>query len=407
MPSSGKTTVLKLDNGYNLGIANQHIKRMERLETRQDKQSTSSPDVHQDNKLPYISILHTGGTIASKVDYAIGGVSAKFSPEDLLSLFPELGKHARIKSRLIANMLSENMNLSHYNLIAAAVEEEIKQGAQGIVITHGTDTLHYTSAALAFLLENLPVPVILVGAQRSSDRGSSDAGSNLVSAVAFAAQGSYTGVAICMHATQDDTTCLILHPLKARKMHTSRRDAFRPINTKPLASIDIAKRHITRISPFPKHQKGFKRHAFKTGLRISMVYAHPGMRPEELPAPKETDGVILIGTGLGHLPIQRMDEHTDQNLSIKDSLADLAKHVPVVMASQCLYGRVDMQVYSGGRELLDLGVWGDQLDFTPETAFIKLAFVLSNHAGKEAKDWFHKDIRGEITSRIEKDTYLI
>src|SRR3989344_329315 len=183
-----------------------------------------------------ISILHTGGTIASKVSPK-GGVSVQYSEKEILRLYPEIKSLANIKSRLIANMFSENMNFSHYNLLAKEIKEEVDKGIDGIIITHGTDTLHYTAASLSFILENLPIPVLFVGAQRSSDRGGSDASLNLVSAVNFINKTYFSGVAICMHSSMEDTSCSILPGLKTRKFHTSRRDAFQAINSKPYALV--------------------------------------------------------------------------------------------------------------------------------------------------------------------------
>ncbi len=172
-----------------------------------------------------ITILHTGGTLASKVSKT-GAVSAQYSAKDILNLYPEIKSLAKIDSKLVANMLSENMNFNHYNLLAKEIKKEIEKGVEGIIITHGTDTLHYTSSALSFILEDLPIPVILVGAQRSSDRGSSDASLNLISAINFITKTDFAEVAICMHSSMEDTSCSILPGTKTRKLHTSRRDAF-------------------------------------------------------------------------------------------------------------------------------------------------------------------------------------
>src|SRR3989344_60362 len=200
-----------------------------------------------------ISLLHLGGTIASKVSKK-GGVSAQYTPKDILDLYPEIKNMAKLNSRLIANMMSENMNFQHYNKIAKEVEKEVKKGVDGIIITHGTDTLHYTSAALSFILENLPIPVLLVGAQRSSDRGSSDAALNLVSAINFINKTDFAGVAICMHSSMEDTNGSILPALKTKKLSTSRRDAFKPINSKPIAlvyhdqGVDLLTKKFNRIN---------------------------------------------------------------------------------------------------------------------------------------------------------------
>lgn len=405
MPSRD-AVVIKLDNGYNIGFERRHVKRITLLAQKKDPLQTPA-EARQEGKLPLVTILHTGGTIASKVDYKTGGVSAKFTPAELLEMFPELKNLATIDSRLVANMFSANMNFSHYNLLSEAVEEQIKKGAKAVIITQGTDTIHYTSAALAFALENCPIPVIIVGAQRSSDRGSSDAASNLIAAIAFAVNANYKGVGVCMHKSSDDDACFILNPLKLRKLHTSRRDAFRPINAPPLAEVDYKKRTVKKKGTFTKPEGEFMRHTYKTDLDIGILFSHPQLSANDVQAFEKHDALVLLGTGLGHMPVQKTDDFTAENLAIKAALSKLATNMPVVMTSQCIYGRINMDVYAYGRELQEIGVWGDQLDMTSEAAFIKLAFLLSTTKEKEWKQLFHKDLRGEIAERIEEKTFLV
>src|SRR3989344_3246777 len=195
--------VLKLDSGYNLGIKKNKIKKFRLIKKFSQERPEKQNIVHNKN-LPTISILHTGGTLASRVSYETGAVSASFKAEEILAMFPEIENIVNINSSLISNMFSEDMRFSHYNLIAKAIEKEVKKGAHGIIITHGTDTIHYTSAALSFILQDLGIPVILVGAQRSSDRGSSDSGLNLLCAVNFITKTNFSGVAICMHESMSD-----------------------------------------------------------------------------------------------------------------------------------------------------------------------------------------------------------
>ena len=212
MPSDSKTYFIKLNNGYNIGISKRNVKDIKFLS--KIKKEIIHSKVKQKKGLPKISILHTGGTIASKVDYKTGGVVAQFKPEELISMFPELKTVGNIQSRLISNIMSENMNFSHYNLLAKEIQKEIKKGVKGIIITQGTDTIHYTSAALSFILEGLSVPVVIVGAQRSSDRGSSDAAINLVSAAIFISNFKSGGVFVCMHENANDDTNLIINGKK-------------------------------------------------------------------------------------------------------------------------------------------------------------------------------------------------
>ena len=351
-----------------------------------------------------ISILHLGGTIAARVSPK-GGVSAQYTAKEILDLYPEIKQLAKIKSRLIRNMHSENMNFYHYNLLAKEIQKEInsKTGVDGIIITHGTDTLHYTPAALSFILENLPIPIILVGAQRSSDRGGSDAALNLVSAINFINKTDFAEVAICMHASMEDTHCSILPALKTKKLHTSRRDAFKPVNAKPYAlvyhdqGLDLLRKDFKKVNKKSKLQLKL----FNPKIKVGILKTHPNMSADEVKFYSKFDGLIIEGTGMGHAPIEKIDAFTSENSKIFNEIKNLAKKIPVVMTSQCIFGRINMNVYSPGRKLQGIGILGNLADMTSETAFIKLAWLLSNYKKQEVKDLFTKNFRGEVSSRTE------
>ena len=402
MPSPEKdVTIIKLNNGYNMGFEDKTIKEIKLLEQKNEAKKLEVKKVKSKEGLKSVTILHCGGTIASKVDYKTGAVKAKFSPEELLEMFPELGEIVNLNSKLIANMLSENMNFSHYNLIAKEIKKEIERGTRGIIITHGTDTLHYTSAALSFILEGLKIPVLLVGAQRSSDRGSSDAFLNLKCATQFIAETDFAGVAVCMHATSEDEDCVILPGVKVRKMHSSRRDAFKPINTLAYALINsVGKIKWLNNNYLHEGKSEIKLRLLHENIRVGILKSHPQMYHEEIEAYQKFDGVILEGTGLGHFPVEKSDDFTSENEEIYNSLLKLAKKIPTVMVLQTIFGIVNMNVYSPGRKLISAGVLGTGLDITPETAFIKLAWLLSNYEKKDVKDLWYKDFRGEINKKI-------
>ncbi|HJX05980.1 MAG TPA: Glu-tRNA(Gln) amidotransferase subunit GatD [Candidatus Nanoarchaeia archaeon] len=403
--------IIKLKSGYNIGISKRNIKEQKSLgagkaEHKEAKKGKEKPD----SKLPLISLLHTGGTIASKVDYNTGAVIAQFTPEDIIELFPELKEIANLNSKLISNMFSENMRFSHYNLMAKAVEEEIKKGARGIIITHGTDTLHYTAAALSFMLENIGIPVVIVGSQRSSDRPSSDSAVNLISAAIFITNTKAEGVFVCMHESMNDDNCLIMEGVNARKMHTSRRDAFRPINKGLVAKVDYKEKKIEWLKDAKKSEGKPSLKPFNERIKVGMVKIHPNMFADELECFKHYDGLVIEGTGLGHIGMVEVDNHTKENAEIGKILKHLAEKMPVVMSSQTIYGRIDMNVYSTGREQINLGLIGNYADMTPETAFIKLAWLLSNYSKEnkeEIKALFEKSLRGEISERSEKEQFLI
>ncbi|MBD3361246.1 Glu-tRNA(Gln) amidotransferase subunit GatD [Candidatus Woesearchaeota archaeon] len=405
MPEEKEFIVLKMDTGYNIGIDKKRVKEIA-LISHPPERETELPKTQPKTGLPKISILHTGGTIASKVDYTTGGVVAQFEPEKLIEMFPELRNIANIESRLVRNIMSENIRFAHYNIIAHEIKKEIENGSEGIIITHGTDTIHYTAAALSFMLKDLGVPVILVGAQRSSDRGSSDAALNLLSAALFiTASKNFAEVAVCMHETKEDTTCLILPGTKCRKMHSSRRDAFKAINTEPWARVDFKAKKVDYLKTgFNERKAGVPEiREFKENLEVGIIKTYPNMFADIFQSYKKYDGLIIEGTGLGHIPIMEIDELTKEHTSIYNSVKELiANDVIVTLTTQCIYGEIDMNVYSPGRKLLDAGVLGNYCDMTTETAFIKLAWLLSNYPKHEVKKLYSVNLVGEISKRLEK-----
>ncbi|HOI18621.1 MAG TPA: Glu-tRNA(Gln) amidotransferase subunit GatD [Candidatus Woesearchaeota archaeon] len=363
------------------------------------------------SNLSKVVILHTGGTIASKVDYDVGGVSAFFEPDEIVSLFPELKEIAKIETRKVSNVFSDELRFEDYNVMCENIVKTANEGCKGIIITHGTDTMHYTSAALSFMLKGLNIPVVIVGAQRSSDRSSSDSGVNLIAATRFAIEPGVKGVFICMHEKSCDDSCVILKGVNVRKMHSSRRDAFRQINSKPFARVKknrdveiLDKDYLKEISKLERLydlvKKGEKKDnasfdMINPDLKIAMVYVHPNMTAEEISYIKNFDGAILIGTGLGHIGT------TKKNKVIFDEVKSaIDKGCVVAVCPQTIYGRINFNVYSNGVKLKEIGCLGNLCDITPETGFIKLAYLLSNYDKSEAKRLYEKNLRMEINSRI-------
>ncbi|MFH1324253.1 MAG: Glu-tRNA(Gln) amidotransferase subunit GatD [Nanoarchaeota archaeon] len=402
------SVVVKLDNGYNVGIDKKKVKKIELVEKNKEK-TAKKEKITSNKNLPTISILHTGGTIASKVDYKTGGVVARFEPEELIEMFPELKQIANIKSRLVAKMFSEDIRFGHYQLMVKAIQEEIKSGVDGIILTHGTDTMTYTSAALAFALENLPVPVIMVGAQRSSDRGSSDAAVNLICAAEFIAKTDFSGVAICMHENMDDNNCVILPACKTRKLHASRRDAFKPVNDKIIAKVNFENKKIEFLKK-DYNKKDKKRELIIKDdfeAKVSILRCHPNMVPKQFEFYEGYKGLVIEGTGLGQAPVGVPNELCEIHKKNLSAIKNLVKNgTVVVMTSQTIFGRVQMHVYSNAIDLANVGVLSGE-DMLTETAFIKLAWLLGNYKNKEeAKRLIGVKLRGEINNTIEPDEYL-
>jgi glutamyl-tRNA(Gln) amidotransferase subunit D len=393
-PSSGDPSVivLKLDNGYNTGLRPEAVELIEkalpRILHKEDEEKA-----HKGG----IAILGCGGTIASKIEYKTGAVYPSITPRELRMAFPALERWS-IRSRQLFSLFSEDMNPSHWRALADAIEEEVKHGCEGVVVMHGTDTMTYTSSAISFMLQDLPVPVVFVGSQRSSDRPSSENEMNMLNAV-FSATQDLGEVALCMHATPNDDYCHLHRGNRVRKMHTSRRDAFRSINSLPLAEVDYRSDRFTTVSSLRPRNKG--RIVAKKDLNdnVAMLYMHPGVKASLISKLDDYDGVVLIGTGLGHAPVNSFGDKTVRGV-MEPIKGLIDSGIPVVMSSQCLSGRLCMRVYSTGRMLMDAGVIGDGADWTPETAYTKLCWALGQAKGvKEISKIMMTDVAGELTDR--------
>ena len=400
------SVVIKLDNGYNVGIDKKKVKEVKIIEKYKEKEAKSKTEIKKDSKKPTITILHTGGTIASKVDYKSGAVYSSFNPEDLLEMFPELFKIANFDSKLIANMWSDDLRFKHFEIIAKAIEKEVKKGVDGIIIGMGTDNLAVASAALAFIIEETPLPILLVGAQRSSDRGSSDAAMNLICAAEFIAKTDFTGVAICMHENTGDNASAILPATKTRKLHSSRRDAFKPVNDTIIARINYDSRKIEFIKK--DYSKKGKKLVIKPKMedKVGLLKITINMFPEQFELYKNYKGLVIEGTGLGHTPGQAPNEYCKIHKKIYPAIKKIINsECIVVMTTQCLFGKVHMHVYDKGVDLTNLGVIPGQ-DMLPETAFVKLAWLLGNYKKDEVKELITKNLREEINERLMKDEFL-
>ncbi len=381
-----KHVVIKLGNGYNIGISIDRIRDITTIESKGKSRSRYVKRV-VNKDLPRIAMISTGGTIASKIDYRTGGVTAILTADELYDTIQELSSIANIETEVLFNEYSENLTFSHWSRMAEKVYEKSKEGYKGIVITHGTDTMHYTASALSFAV-SVNMPVVLVGAQRSSDRPSSDAATNLLAATLFASTTDLNGVFIAMHENTSDDLISIHLGTRVRKSHTSRRDAFRSIGIKPIAYIKNVKEIIYNDISIPKRDEYLKQ---RFEEKVCLLKYYPNMNPEiiEHLTALGYKGLILEGTGLGHVGKQLFHAIADA----------ISKGMLICMTSQCIEGRVRMTVYETGRDLLRIGVIPLE-DMLPETAFAKLAWVLANsNSYEEAKAMMLKNIAMEFTSR--------
>ncbi len=371
--------LIKLDSGYNMTVPEDEILEMkivERIGKREGITGKAPRGIG-----PKIALINTGGTIASYVDYRTGAVHPAMSSEELLFSVLELSGIADVEADVLFSVLSENIEPKHWSRMAEKAAEALNSGKEGVIIAHGTDTMGYSAAALSFALSNLNGPVVFVGSQRSSDRPSSDATMNLLSA-AQVAVSNLGEVAVVMHASTSDDYCHVHRGNRVRKMHTSRRDAFVSPNSRPIGK---AWPEGVELHDYRKKSDGDVEVRPDFSDKIALVYAYPGMSEDILDSIlSRSDGIVIAGTGLGH---------------VKESLiGTLKSHIKdgktVVMTSQCLYGTVNMNVYSTGRDLIKAGVvpGGDML---PETAYVKLSWALANLDCGIA-EFMRRNIAGEM-----------
>jgi len=386
-----KHIIIKLKSGYNVGVHVDPTTQIEKVGAGVKPTFTPPPFPKQKPGLPKIAIVSTGGTIASRVDYRTGGVRPALTASDLYSVVPELSEIAIVDAQILFSLYSENITPKHWSETAKNVAKHIENGAAGIVIAHGTDTLGYTAAALSFALQDLPVPVIMVASQRSADRPSSDAATNLIGAVKAAANAPFAEVVIAMHEMVSDSSIVFHRGTKVRKCHTSRRDTFRSINATPLARMENDE--ITMLTKEYRERDPSRKLNLKPNFdeKVALVKFHPSLNPQviEWYVDKGYKGIILEGTGLGHVG----------NYCFSAIRKAIGNNVIVAMTSQCIWGRLGMNVYDQGRDLLAMGVLSLE-DMLPETALVKLMWVFGQTTNiEEAKKLLTENITHEISAR--------
>ena len=385
----GEHVVLKLKSGYNVGLSLSGLKSA-RMKSKGEKPSFSAPAPPKAARgLPRVLILGTGGTIASRIDYRTGAVHPAVSSAELHSLVPELSTVARVEPEIMFDVFSENMTPKHWAKVARRIQKAVEDGVDGVVVTHGTDTLGYTAAALSFALIGVPVPVILVGAQRSPDRPSSDGPLNLVAAVSVAGRAEFAGVYVAMHLGESDDKVAFHGGTRVRKNHTSRRDAFVSVGV-PLAAV-WGRSGMEYIADGLPRRGGMFKPKTRFDERAVLLKFYPAMDPSLVVAARKggARAIVVEGTGLGHVS--------------KDVATELHRFIRgggmVCMTSQCINGRVDMNVYDTGRDLLQAGVLPLE-DMLSETALVKVMWALGNSATvAKAKELMSANLAGEMTTR--------
>jgi len=391
--------VLKIATGYNIGIDITTITGMK--ETGYNKANYKIPEKefpYSDNK-PNVKLFGTGGTIASRLDYRTGAVIPAFSPGELYGAVPELADVCNINTEKLFAVFSENMGPDQYMTLAKAIGQEIQKGVDGIVIGHGTDTLHHTAAALSFMVQNPPIPIILVGSQRSSDRPSSDAALNLIHASTAAGHGDIAEVMVCMFGPTSDEYGFLHRGTRVRKMHSSYRSTFRTIGDTPVATVTRAGVKPIKKDYNPRRNDREVKILPYFSEKVTMMYYYPHMKAEIMHSMIDMGykGIIIVGTGLGHV-----------NRELYPALERArAEGVSVFMTLQTIWGYVHMFVYETGRDMMAKGVipLGNML---PEVAWVKLGWAMGQTEDpEEIKKIMLTPVNGEITAKEPYNGYLV
>ncbi|MGA9116054.1 MAG: Glu-tRNA(Gln) amidotransferase subunit GatD [Bacteroidota bacterium] len=391
--------VLKLRVGYNVGIAARRIRDISIRGRKEAHYKIPEKEFPFDPKKPKVKLLGTGGTIASRLDYRTGAVIPAFSPGELYGSVPELADICNLETEKLYGVFSENMGPEQWRGTAEAVGREIARGVQGIVIGHGTDTMHHTAAILSFMVQDSPVPIVMVGSQRSSDRPSSDAALNLMHSVKAAAEGDIAEVMVCMFGPTSDMYGLLHRGTRVRKMHSSYRSTFRTIGDIPIAM--VSRTEITPLRQDYRRRRSDTRVTINTAFEemVSIVYYYPNMRPDIIDALTDNGyrGIVIAGTGLGHV-----------NKPLYPALKRAAeKNVAVYMTVQTLWGYVQMYVYDTGRDMMELGVV-PTANMLPEVAYVKLGWALGQTRDTaRVREIMLNPVAGEITEREPSNGYLI
>ncbi len=391
--------VLKLKTGYNIGIAVETIENIKEVGYKEAHYKIPEKEFPTSPGKPSIKLFGTGGTIASRLDYRTGAVIPAFSPGELYGAVPELADICNLTTEKLFAVFSENMGPMQYKKLAVSIGKEIEKGIDGIVVGHGTDTMHHTAAALAFMVQDSPIPIVMVGSQRSSDRPSSDAALNLIHSTKTAAESDIAEIMVCMFGPTSDKYSLLHRGTRVRKMHSSYRSTFRTIGDIPLAMVDKDK--ITLLRDDYKKRRKDKNVKILPYFeeKVTLLYYYPNMMPDIIDSLVDNGyrGIVIAGTGLGHV-----------NKPVYPAIRRAAeKGVAIYMTVQTLWGYVHMFVYDTGRDCMAAGIIPAE-NMLPEVAYIKLGWVLGQTDDPEKiKKLMLTPIAGEITKREPYNGYLI
>jgi glutamyl-tRNA(Gln) amidotransferase subunit D len=392
--------VLKLASGYNVGLRVETVRTLTERGFREAHYKIPEKEFPYDEAKPNVTLLGTGGTIASRLDYRTGAVIPAFSPGELFGAVPELADICNITTKKLYGVFSENIGPTHWMGTARAIAEEIEAGADGIIIGHGTDTMHYTAAALTFMVQRPPVPIVMVGSQRSSDRPSSDAALNLMHASWAAAHGPIAEVMVSMFGPTSDRYGLLHRGTRVRKMHSSYRSTFRTLGDNPLATVTREGMELM-VDRYNPRRPGDREVALDAVFeeKVAILYYYPNMQPDIVEALIDNGykGIVIAGTGLGHV--------NKPLYPVLKKAVDRGIHI--YMTVQTLWGYVQMFVYDTGRDIMSFGVV-PAANMLPEVAYVKLGWALGHSDDpEEVRRLMLTPVATEITDREPIDGYLV
>ncbi len=405
-----------MDNAYNIDVVLDSKTTIQKFNEKINLGKIPTIKLKENHLLPSITYIGTGGTIGTHVDYNTGAVFMCRTPEEIIATVPELASIVNIKEiKSPFIKASEDFCADDWGVLSKSIFESIiKKEVDGVILTHGTDTLSYTGTAISFMIENINKPILFVGAQRSPDRASFDGRMNLICAAHFIKE-KIPGVFLVMHGTINDDFCYVIRATKSRKMHTSRRDAFRAINDTPIAKVYVDGKieylvDKIKLQGVLNTKDLILKNTFENKVAIIKVYPNSDPSIIDWYIQKEYKGLVLEGTGLGHVPTGIGGTSQDlpkekQWLPFIDKA--VKKGIIIIMSSQCLFGRVNGKVYANLRYAKDAGVeYLESHDMLPETTYIKLGCAIAKFKTREEIiNYMKTDICGEITKKETPDCF--
>ena len=324
-----------------------------------------------------ILMLATGGTIASR--QTAKGLLPAITPEEVLEYVPQIGTFCEVHTQQVCNIDSTNITPQHWGMISRAIEAHYDE-YDGFVILHGTDTLAYTAAALSYMVQESPKPIVITGAQHPIDIEITDAKMNLYDSFTYAVDADSADVAIVFDGK-------VITGTRAKKVNAKSYNAFESINFPYIAIVQDQR--IIRYLPTIK-KSGTPIFHHQMDKAVCVLKLTPGMSPAMLTqAFYQHDGIVIESFGVGGIPIQLREEfyHCIQEFPYKT----------VVMATQVENEGSNMSIYEVGKKIKSDFNLIEAYDMTLEATITKLMWILSHEAyDTKRREEFYRRINNDI-----------